>query len=139
MMNRSERVGESMLELKPRLLIIDDDPHVLRAYARVLSPHFTAETESNATTALERIRTGALFDVVLCDRNLGQGMSGIAFFGALPLSLQRHFVMYSGSDPALDDVFASALGERFFSKLGSAAALIGVLLRAAGAPERGLA
>lgn len=120
-----------MFDLKPRLLVIDDDAQLRRLYARVLRHDFTVETEADAKRALRRIVDGPGFDVILCDRNLADGMSGQDFFESLSLDLQGRVVMCSGAEPEVHDAFAAARGDRYVMKLGHIAALISILLRVA--------
>ncbi len=117
-----------MFDDKPRLLVIDDDLQVLRAYGRILQRDFTIEGETNGVSALRRIANEPCFDVILCDRNLGWGLSGQDVFESLSLDLRRRTVICSGSTPDDDDAFAAALGERFFMKPGHLPSLISLLL-----------
>jgi CheY-like chemotaxis protein len=128
-----------MFDRKPRLLVIDDEAQILRAYSRVLMHDFVVETEPDAARALRRIAQSPPFDVVLCDRYLAQGLSGQAFFESLRLDLQGRTVMCSGTKPAIDDLFAASLGDRFFLKLGHVSTLISLLLRVAGPSPRAAA
>jgi YesN/AraC family two-component response regulator len=65
----------------PRLLLLDDEPHVLAALARVLRRHFATrlrvESTPDARLALKRVREIG-FDVVMSDYRMPQ-MSGIEF------------------------------------------------------------
>ena len=117
-----------MFDPKPRLLVIDDDPQIRRVYARVLHRDFRIESESDGSRALGRIAEGDYFDVILCDLDLGESISGQDFFESLPVALQNRTVISSATDPAEGDSFATALGDRFFMKLGSVATLIAILL-----------
>lgn len=128
-----------MFDQKPRLLVVDDEILVRRAYTRVLGHDFTVESDADALRALRRIANDASFDVVLCDRKLGLGMSGQDFFESLPLHLQRHTVMCSGTEPDADDAFAAALGDRFFMKPGHVGDLVRLLLRVAHVSPRAAA
>ncbi|GAC1525194.1 MAG: response regulator [Polyangiales bacterium] len=49
------------------MLIIDDEPLILRVIENVLSPEHDVTCESRASAALERIRAGERFDAILCD------------------------------------------------------------------------
>ncbi len=50
-----------------RVLLVDDEPLVLSALRRMLARAHDVETATSGRDALERIRGGAHFDVVLCD------------------------------------------------------------------------
>jgi EAL domain-containing protein (putative c-di-GMP-specific phosphodiesterase class I)/ActR/RegA family two-component response regulator len=68
-----------------RLLLVDDDPAVLRAYGSVLARHgATVETASNGTEAVERVKAGS-FDVIVSDISMPR-MTGIEFLKAVRAS-----------------------------------------------------
>jgi CheY-like chemotaxis protein len=50
-----------------RVLVIDDDPLVLASMDRWLSPEFEVTLASQPETALDRLASGASYDVILCD------------------------------------------------------------------------
>ena len=116
-----------MLDLKLRLLVVDDDVLILRAYERVFRGEFVVELVTDAASALERIAIGVHYDAILCDRNLGAGLSGEAFFRAVAQAVKDRMVMWSGVLPTADDVFAHALGARYLHKAGSISSLIAVV------------
>src|ERR1019366_1638169 len=61
-----------------RLLLVDDDPAIIRAYATTLARHgVTVETASNGKEAAERVKAGA-FDVIVSDISMPE-MTGIEF------------------------------------------------------------
>jgi two-component system response regulator GlrR len=71
-----------MNEVRKRILLVDDDPDLLRLIAlRLTSEGFELETVSNGTAALTRV---ALFrpHVVITDLQM-EGMDGLALFDAL--------------------------------------------------------
>ncbi len=74
------RVSEHPEE-RAKVLVIDDDPRVARAIGRTLRAH-DVTLEPSAVSALERIRGGEKYDVVLCDLMM-PGMDGIGFYTAL--------------------------------------------------------
>jgi CheY-like chemotaxis protein len=49
------------------VLVIDDEPHVARSIALVLSNEHEVVLEQDATDALSRIARGERYDVILCD------------------------------------------------------------------------
>jgi len=66
----------------PRVLLVDDEPGVLRAYERALAHDgVTVETASNGKDAIERV-TAASFDVIVSDIMM-PGMTGIEFLKAV--------------------------------------------------------
>jgi signal transduction histidine kinase/ActR/RegA family two-component response regulator len=56
----------------PRLLLVDDEPAVVRALARVLRDHYRVASESTVEQALARIARET-FDIVLCDLMMPDG------------------------------------------------------------------
>ncbi len=61
-----------------RILLVDDDDHVRRNYARLMKRMgFSAETAENGRAAVEKLKA-MTFDLVLSDINM-PGMSGIEF------------------------------------------------------------
>ena len=64
-----------------RVLVIDDEPLIRTVVARTLKQH-EVSGETAAQAALERIRAGERFDVILCDVMMPQ-MSGVDFYALL--------------------------------------------------------
>jgi len=65
-----------------RLLLVDDDPAVLRAYQRILARQgATVTTASDGREAAERVRSGE-FDVIISDISMPE-MTGIEFLEAV--------------------------------------------------------
>ena len=56
----------------PRILCVDDDPHLLNGLCRVLGFDFEVVTESNPLAALDRLERDADFQVVLSDLKMPQ-------------------------------------------------------------------
>jgi CheY-like chemotaxis protein len=82
----------------PRVLIIDDDPSIQRVMARVLADSCITETAGSGGEALEIIRLGHQFDVILTDQRM-PGMTGMEFIAqALRLAPAATYLMLSGND-----------------------------------------
>jgi EAL domain-containing protein (putative c-di-GMP-specific phosphodiesterase class I) len=65
-----------------RLLLVDDDPAITRAYGASLARHgVTVETASNGKAAAERVKEGT-FDVIMSDISMPE-MTGIDFLKAV--------------------------------------------------------
>jgi CheY-like chemotaxis protein len=102
------------------VLVIDDEPAVLKFSVRVLSRSFDPVVAvTSAEAALALIDTGAFFDVILCDHYLS-GISGRELFMRLqnehPAQASR-LVIVSGA--ALDEgseEFLEALDQRWLEK-----------------------
>src|SRR5689334_17209072 len=65
-----------------RVLMVDDDTSVCKAIARLLSDQHDVTAVSSAELALDQIRDGTRFDVILCDLHMPQ-MTGMDLYGAL--------------------------------------------------------
>lgn len=61
-----------------RILVIDDEPVVLRTLIRILGREHQVETTTSAADALARLSAGERFDVVLCDLVMPH-ISGVEF------------------------------------------------------------
>ena len=61
---------------KPRVLVIDDEPLLVRSYARMLATDHEISTETDPRAALDRLRRGEVYDAILCDIMMPQ-MSGM--------------------------------------------------------------
>ena len=90
-----------------RVLIIDDDALVLRAFARMLRPHAVTAVK-DARAALDMVRAGNPFDAILCDLKMPH-MSGRAFFAELealePELADRVIFTSAGGSTRDEDVF----------------------------------
>lgn len=61
---------------RPRILCVDDEQNVLDGLTRTLRSHFVVETVTAGAQALEKIRTGEPFAVVVSDQRMPQ-MDGV--------------------------------------------------------------
>jgi CheY-like chemotaxis protein len=65
-----------------RILVIDDEPMVLAAVRRAMTPEHEVVTEANASAALHRLRAGDRFDLIICDLMMPQ-VSGMDLYEEL--------------------------------------------------------
>ncbi len=65
-----------------RLLVIDDEPLIGKALARALGAEHSVVAVDGAAAALERLRAGERYDVVLCDVMMPQ-TDGVEFYKQL--------------------------------------------------------
>src|SRR5690606_4727066 len=77
----AERAEESKAQAEPlvrqrRVLVVDDDPLVLRSLTRVLARDFEVAAARNGREALDLVRAGGTFDAMLCDLMMPE-LSGI--------------------------------------------------------------
>lgn len=83
---------------RPAVLVVDDEPAIGRALARILANGHDVVVEQDARVALERIAHGEHFDAVLCDLMMPL-MSGMDFFEELGLcapGLRERVVFLTG-------------------------------------------
>lgn len=73
---------EAATSARPRILCVDDEPNILQALARTLGRQFEVRTAENGARALEALRGGEPFAVVMSDLRM-PGMDGIALLGAV--------------------------------------------------------
>lgn len=81
-----------------RILLIDDEPAILRAYRRVLEPSYSVTVATTAKAAFDLLDDGSSFDAVICDVNMPE-LSGVEFYRRLELrdpDLARRVVFCSG-------------------------------------------
>jgi EAL domain-containing protein (putative c-di-GMP-specific phosphodiesterase class I)/CheY-like chemotaxis protein len=92
-----------------RLLLVDDDPAILRAYGNVLARHgATVETASNGREADERVKADA-FDVIVSDISMPQ-MTGIEFIKAVRAhDLDVPVILMTGGTGPLEFDLATAI------------------------------
>lgn len=113
----------AVLPVACRVLVIDDDEMVRRALVRGLRRRHLVTDLRDAESGLALIASGARFDAIFCDLNLG-GMSGLEFFAqleALDASQAGRVVILSGG--LAGDEGEGAGGPRFLEKPASMATL----------------
>ena len=71
---------------RARVLVVDDDRALRESLARLLREEHAVETAGSAAAALDRLRSGALFDVILSDVMMPQG-SGLDLHDAIAREL----------------------------------------------------
>lgn len=96
-----ERVASDPREgYRARILVIDDEPAMLRSLRRALAREHDVTDMSSAAEALNLIRQGERYDVILCDLHMPE-MSGMDFDAGLsitaPDQLDRLFFLTGGA------------------------------------------
>ncbi|HVK63452.1 MAG TPA: PAS domain S-box protein [Polyangium sp.] len=104
---------------RPRVLFVDDEPYVCAAVRRVLGRDMDLVCASGSEEALELVRGGERFDVVLCDLMM-PGTSGVALYTsllALDPALDRRVGFLTGG-ACTDEVrsFVGDVGDRLLFK-----------------------
>ncbi|MDC0742366.1 PAS domain S-box protein [Polyangium mundeleinium] len=104
---------------RPRVLFVDDEPYVCAAVRRVLGRDMDLVCASGSEEALELVRGGERFDVVLCDLMM-PGTSGVALYTsllALDPALDRRVGFLTGG-ACTDEVrsFVGDVGDRLLYK-----------------------
>ncbi len=97
---------------RSRILVVDDEPSVGIAVQRVLSRDHDVSVETDPVVALERVRGGELFDLVLCDLMMPR-LGGPEFHAELARvapSLASTMVILTGG--AFTDAAREFLAER---------------------------
>jgi CheY-like chemotaxis protein len=80
-----------------RILLIDDEPAILRALSRSLAPH-AVETASSGFEALEKLERSPDFDLILCDLSMPRMNGAQVFSHAVTWDerLRERFVIVTG-------------------------------------------
>jgi CheY-like chemotaxis protein len=65
-----------------RLMVIDDEPLLLATLSRTLAPEHEVEAFSGARAALERLRAGERYSLILCDVMMPE-MTGVELYETL--------------------------------------------------------
>ena len=97
-----------------RILLVDDDPPVARALARMLATlGYDVTTEGTAEDALERFRaTPADFDAVITDQTLPRMGGDELTLALLALRPELPVLICTGYSERVDEVQARAIGAR---------------------------
>jgi signal transduction histidine kinase/CheY-like chemotaxis protein len=94
-------LDQALIEPRPengRVLLVDDEPGVLLALKRTLQREHEVDGFAHAKEALEQIRRGRYYDVILCDLMMPE-MSGTQFYQEvrkLDPALAERFVFMTG-------------------------------------------
>ncbi|HEX9295081.1 MAG TPA: response regulator [Polyangiaceae bacterium] len=81
-----------------RVLVVDDEPRIGSAIARILTPVYEVTTVYTARDALAKLESGERYDVILCDIMMPE-MSGIDLYRALEQSapeVARRMIFMTG-------------------------------------------
>ena len=103
----------------PRVLVVDDEPHVLNGLKRILGRRFAVETASSAEQAIERLMSES-YHAVITDYDM-PGEDGIWLLQCVSEQApQTKRVLHSGADPEpLMTHVKSGVVQRFVPKPAS--------------------
>jgi signal transduction histidine kinase len=105
--------NEPRIQPRKRVLLIDDEKRLGEAIARALSDDHDVELESEARTALDRLRGGETFDVILCDLMMPV-MTGMDLYAEVmqgdPKLASRFVFMTGGAFSARAQAFLQTVG-----------------------------
>jgi len=117
-------------DVLPRALILDDERFNRRALARELRSDFEVTQVGTYSEAIEAISGDESFDVIVSDRSLGPGPTGLHFLAeAKKVQPNAVRVMASGTryDTSTKEAMARGDVERFVAKPWSPGELLGVV------------
>lgn len=102
-----------------RVLVVDDDPLVLRSLTRVLARDFEVASARNGREALDLVRAGGTFDAMLCDLMMPE-LSGIELHELLerddPELAKRTIFLTGGAFSGRAQTFLEAVGQPHLEK-----------------------
>jgi PAS domain S-box-containing protein len=121
--------------VRPRLLVLDDEPQLLHTLERLLGDLFDMRVESDAQPALAWLAQGAAVDVILCDVRMPE-MGGVEFHDALrarrPELCERIVFMTGATGDPKSAAALAALPNRLVEKPFDVERLRRLLLKTAG-------
>lgn len=103
---------------RARVLVVDDEPGVLNAVRRLLSPDYDVAGVTSGTLALDRLRAES-FGAILCDL-LMPDMTGMELFARVaaenPEQAGRMLFITGGAFTAASRAFAETHADRLLEK-----------------------
>ena len=131
-------------EVKPeslsqrRVLVVDDDPLVLRSLTRILARDFEVAAARNGREALDLVRAGGTYDAMLCDLVMPE-LSGIELHEVLthddPELAKRTVFLTGGAFTGRAQTFLESVGQPHLEKPVDLKAVREVLLRMSMTPH----
>lgn len=129
-MTQSISNGLSHAVMRPKILVIDDERAIVLAFTRLLRAHYEVFAFTDAREALETIRGGEQYDLILCDLSM-PGMGGVEFYRSLSMldeGYARRIIFLSGGvfSESVQD-FLDRVPNHTVSKPFDSEALLGLL------------
>ena len=116
---RDPLAGQNEGASQRRVLVVDDDPLVLRSLTRVLARDFEVASARNGREALDMVRAGGTFDVMLCDLMMPE-LSGIELHSLIseddPELAKRTIFLTGGAFSGRAQTFLEAVGQPHLEK-----------------------
>lgn len=115
--------------MRPRILYVDDDPAIVEAYTVRLEGEFEIHTALSGEQAMEKVRSGESFEVVLADMRM-PGMDGVELLAEIRrLDPDATRMMLTGNADLSTAIEAVNRGRifRFLTKPCKTAELVGSL------------
>lgn len=102
-----------------RVLVVDDDPLVLRSLTRILARDFEVAAARNGREALDMVRAGGTYDAMLCDLVMPE-LSGIELHEVLthddPELARRTVFLTGGAFTGRAQTFLESVGQPHLEK-----------------------
>jgi signal transduction histidine kinase len=113
--------------IRGKILVVDDEDMICVTLARVLSHAHEVKTTTRAKDALERIRSGEQFDLILCDLMMPE-LSGMDVYEEVkriaPAQAERMVFLTGGAFTAKAQAFVASVKNSFVEKPFDVAALL---------------
>lgn len=121
-----------------RVLVVDDDPLVLRSLTRILARDFEVAAARNGREALDMVRAGGTYDAMLCDLVMPE-LSGIELHEVLtqddPELAKRTVFLTGGAFTGRAQAFLETVGQPHLEKPVDLKAVREVLMRLSRSPH----
>jgi PAS domain S-box-containing protein len=122
-----------------RVLVVDDDPLVLRSLTRILARDFDVAAARNGREALDLVRAGGTYDAMLCDLVMPE-LSGIELHEVLthddPELARRTVFLTGGAFTGRAQTFLESVGQPHLEKPVDLKAVREILMRMSASPHR---
>jgi CheY-like chemotaxis protein len=103
------------MDARPAVLVVDDQPRVARAVARVLRRDFRAEATTSCATTLARLRAGERFAAIVCELSMIE-MTGVELYEEVRRLAPTQHVLFLSAGILPDDLQAFADAHRSIEK-----------------------
>jgi CheY-like chemotaxis protein len=99
---------------RPRILVADDEPSIRALLVRLLGPTHDVVTVADGSQALALFRSGAQFDVVLCDLTMPNVGGALVYFEVSllqPAQAEKFVFMHGGATSEGDRALLAGLDQ----------------------------